>query len=166
MLRLLLVLLCSIHFVIPGFAQEQTLDPLLAPHAERYTTELDQLRATRKAELTRTETEYAKKLDAVIATAKDEATIEKLRKEREGVVKGMLAPANPVGLPEEALAARKVFLNGVGKAAFDYHAAKKKIDDAYLKTLAGLAKQARGKTAPKGLASQVAEEKRRVTAGN
>jgi hypothetical protein len=82
------------------------------------------------------------------------------------VVKGMLAPGNPVGLPEEVAAARKVFLNGAGKGSLEYHAAKKKLDDAYLKTLAGLAKQARGKNAPQGLAGQVAEEKRRVTTGN
>ena len=164
--RSLLVLFCALLTFAGAQLRAQELDPLLAPHAERYNADLEALRKTRKAETTRYETEYAQKLDAVIAAAKDEATITKLRKEREGVVKGMLVPANPVGLPEDAMAARKVFLNGAGKASFEFNAAKKKLDEAYLKTLAGLAKQARGKTAPKGLAAQVAEEKRRVTAGN
>ena len=165
MLRTLLVLLSVFHLlaIAPSLAQER--DPLLAPHAERYDAELDALRKTRKAETTRYETEYVQKLDAAISAGKDEATIAKLRKEREGVVKGMLVPANPVGLPEETMTARKAFLNGAGKASLQYNAAKKKLDDAYLKTLAGLAKQARGKNAPKGLATQVAEEKRRVTSG-
>jgi hypothetical protein len=166
MIRSLPVLLCAIQFIVCVLAQAQALDPILAPQAEKYTLSLDELRRTRKATITRYETEYAQKLDSVIAAAKDEATITKLRKEREGVVKGMLAPGNPVGLPEEAVAARKLFLNGAGKASLEFHAAKKKLDDAYLKTLAGLAKQARGKNAPQGLAAQVAAEKRRVTTGN
>ncbi len=166
MLRSLLVLLCALFSFAGAKLEAQELDPLLAPHVERYNTDLDVLRRTRKAETTRYETEYAQKLDAVIAAAKDETTITKLRKEREGVVKGMLVPANPVGLPDEAMAARKAFLNGAGRASLQFNAAKKKLDDAYLKTLAGLAKQARGKNAPKGLAAQVAEQKRRVTSGN
>ena len=166
MIRSLSVLLCAFQLLACVLAQAQALDPILAPHAEKYTVSLDELRKSRKAEITRHETEYAQKLDTVIVTAKDEAMITKLRKEREGVVKGILAPGNPVGLPEEVVVARKAFLNGAGKASLDFHAAKKKLDDAYLKTLAGLAKQARGKDAPKELAAQVAAEKRRVTTGN
>ncbi len=166
MLRSLLVLLYALLTFAGAQLSAQELDPLLAPHAERYNAELEALRKTRKVETTRHETEYAQKLDAAIAAAKDEGTIMKLRKEREGVVKGMLVPANPVGLPEDAMAARKAFLNGAGKASLEFNAARKKLNDAYLKTLAGLAKQARGKNAPKGLAAQVAEEKRRVAAEN
>ena len=166
MLRSSLVLLCAFLNFAGAQLGAQELDPLLAPHVERYNADLAALRKTRKAETTRYETEYAQKLDAVIAAAKDEAIITKLRKEREGVVKGMLVPANPVGLPDDAMAARKVFLNGAGKASMEFNVARKKLNDAYLKTLAGLAKQARGKNAPKGLAAQVAEEKRRVAAEN
>src|SRR4051794_39819676 len=84
-------LACALQlFAASLLAQAPTLDPLLAPHAERYGAAVDELRKARKAEAARYETEYAQKLDASIAAVKDEATIAKLRKEREGVVKGLL----------------------------------------------------------------------------
>jgi hypothetical protein len=146
-------------------ASGQELDPALAPHAQSYDAAVADLQKMRKTQLTQRETEYVQKLDAAIGAAKEEATVTLLRKEREGIVKGLLAPASPTGFPEDVASARKTFFNGAGKASADYHAAKKKLDDAYLKTLAGLSKQAKGKNAPAGLAAQVAAEKRRVTTG-
>jgi hypothetical protein len=164
--RRLLAALCMSHLLLAGLLGAEALNPLLAPHAERYTAGLDELRGARKSQLAREETEYVQKLDAAIGAAKDEKAIEVLRREREGVVKGMIAPGNPDGLSPEVTAARKAFFSGVGKASADFAAAKKKLDDAYLKTLADLAKQARGKSAPAGLAAEVAAEKRRVVSGN
>jgi hypothetical protein len=148
-----------------GSAGPQELDPLLAPHANKYGEEIRALQAARKAHMTQVTTAYLQHLDAAIkAAAQDAATQAILKKERDGVASGLLAPAYPVGLPEETAAARKAFFAGVGKAAHDFATAKKKLDEAYLKVLAGLAKQAKAKTAPPGLAAQVAAEKRRVNA--
>ena len=166
MRRLLPILLCALQLISFVVLRAQELDPLLAPHAETYNTAVAELQKTRKTQVAERETEYVQKLDAAISAAKDEATITMLRKEREGVVKGLLAPGNPSAFPAEVTTARKAFFNGTGKATVDFGAAKKKLDDAYLKTLAGLAKQAKSKTAPPGLAAQVADEKRRVTKGN
>ena len=164
--RLLPILFCALHLISFTVLRAQELDQLLAPHAETYNAAVAELQKTRKTQVTERETEYVKKLDAAITAATDEATIDMLRKEREGLVKGLLAPGNPHAFPAEVTAARKAFFNGTSKATFDYNAAKKKLDDAYLKTLAGLAKQAKSKTAPPGLAGQIADEKRRVTKGN
>jgi hypothetical protein len=164
--RCLLAVLCMSHLFVAALLGADVLNPLLAPHAERYTAGLEDLRGAKKSQLAREETEYVQKLDAAIATAKDEKAIAVLRREREGVVKGMIAPANPDGLSPEVTAARKAFFSGVGKASADFAAAKKKLDDAYLKTLADLAKQARGKSGPPGLAAEVTAEKRRVVSGN
>jgi hypothetical protein len=167
MRRFLPILLCALHLITGGTAaRAQELDPLLAPHAEVYNSGLADLQKNRKAQLAACETEYVQKLDAAMSRAKDESAVAMLRKEREGVVKGLLAPSDPTAFPEEIATARKAFFNGVGKASLEYSAAKKKLDDAYLKTLAGLAKQAKGKNAPPGLASQVAAEKKRVTTGS
>ena len=163
MRRLLPILLCALHFAGGVMAGAQELDPLLAPHARAYDASIADLQAAKKTQLSQAETEYVQKLDAAISAAKDEATVTVLRKEREGLVKGLLAPANPSGFPPEVVTARKAFFNGAGKAAADFTVAKKKADEAYLKTLAGLSKQAKGKDAPAGLATQVAAEKRRVT---
>lgn len=162
--RLLLVMLFLAASVT--LRAQVALDPLLAPHAEQYNSEIERLRALRKTQLAQVETEYVQRLDDAIKTVTDEKTLALLRKEREGVVTGLLAPANPAGLPEEAEAARKTFLNGAGKAAFDFNTEKKKVDDAYLKVLAGLTKQAKVKGAPAGLAAQVAAEKQRVAKGD
>lgn len=163
MRRLFLALSSLLLIVAIGTAQDVAAG--LAPHAERYNAQVSELQRVRKSQLSQAETEYVQKLDAAISSGKDEATIATLRKEREGVVKGLLAPGNPANLPEEIAASRRAFLGGAGKAAVEYNAAKKKLDDAYLKTLASLAKQAKGKSAPAGLAAEVAAEKRRVTRG-
>src|SRR5687768_11593199 len=118
-MRRLLPVLCALSFIFAslGFAQE--LDPLLAPHAERYNLALEDLKKTVKTQLTARETEYVQKLDAAIARAKDEAAIDALRKEREGVVKGLLASAKSAPFPEEVIAARNAFLSGASKASLE-----------------------------------------------
>jgi hypothetical protein len=164
MARLLLILAFLLGSTSLSFSQ--ALDPLLEPHASRYSADVKALMAARDAGVKESEAGYVQKLDAAGATVTDEALKALIKRERQGVLAGLLAPANPTGLPEDLQVARRAFINGVGKATADYNKAKKVVDDAYLKVLAGLAKQARAKTSPAGLAAQVAAEKRRVTSGN
>ena len=148
----------------PGRAEPTgALDPLLTPHAQKYDAEIERLRATKVSDLRQAETQYAAALDAAITAAPPtDAALPMMKKEREGVQKGILAPSNPSGLPESVATARKSFLSAAGRAAHLFHTEKKKVDDAYLKVLADLSKQAKGKNAVPGLAGQIAGEKRRV----
>jgi hypothetical protein len=161
----------AVAFLLIGNAsaqqQPQQIAPNLAPHAAKYTSDVDTLRVARKMKLEESQNAYLRALDAAIlpGTAAPDI-LEALRKERNGVVAGLLAPADPAGLPDEIAAARKVFFNGVGKAAHDFAVEKKKLDDAYLKILAELAKQAKRKGAPPSLGQEVAAEKRRVLTGS
>jgi hypothetical protein len=146
-----------------GFAQD--LDPSLAPHAAQYNSELQVLATARKTKREESTRLYVQQLEAAMkASGVDAATVAILKKERDGVIAGLLVPANPAGLPADIVTARKAFLSGVGKASFDFATGKKKADDVYLKTLTDLAKKARAKTAPAGLSAQVAAERRRVLA--
>jgi hypothetical protein len=141
----------------------QDLDPSLAPQATQYTADLETLKTARKALLAESTRNYLLQLDAALkAPELDAAAATTLKKEREGVATGLLVPAHPTGLPADILAARKAFFSGVGKAAHDFATGKKKIDDSYLKVLTALARKAKAKTAPAGLAAQVAAERRRV----
>lgn len=164
MLRSLPALLCLVTFLLSVSARAQALDPALAPVAERYSAAIGELKSKRKAQLGQHEAEYARQLDAAINASTDEAKKAVLKKERQDLSSGFLAPAKPAAFPAEASGARKTFLSGAGKAAFDYHTAKKKLDDVYLKELATISKQAKGKNS--ALTGQIAAEKRRVTAEN
>lgn len=143
-------------------AQAPVMSPALALHATQYNTGIETLRAAWKATLAEHEARYAQQLDVAIKAAA-EPLAGTLKRERDGVVAGLLAPANPEGLPVEVATARKAFFAGAGKAAFDFQTEKKKLDEAYLKALGVLAKEAKGKQAAPELAAQVAAEKRRVT---
>lgn len=162
MLRLILPLLILVATHVSVHAQD--VDPALAPAMQRYDAAIAELRATRKTQISQVEAEYTRQLDAVMKSVTDEKKLTQLRAEKQGVAAGLLAAPKSETFPEEAAAARKSFLAAAGKAAFDYAAAKKKLDDAYLKEMAGIAKAAKGKNSPIG--AQIAEEKRRVTAEN
>ena len=155
----------AVLLILSSLGVAQDLDPSLAPQAAQYTADLEVLKTARKAQLAGSTRIYLVQLDAALKTpALDAATATTLKKERDGVASGLLVPANPVGLPADILVARKAFFSGVGKASFDFTAGKKKIDDAYLKVLTGLARKAKAKTVPAGLSAQVAAERRRVLA--
>ena len=157
---------CLFIGVAEAQQQPQQIAPNLGPHAAKYTSDVDALRATRKVKLEESQNAYLRSLDAAIqAGTTAPETLEALRKERNGIVSGLLAPADPVGLPDDIAAARKVFFAGVGKAAHDFATEKKRLDDGYLKILAELAKQAKRKGAPPSLGQEVAAEKRRVLTG-
>jgi hypothetical protein len=153
----------AVFLLLACLGGAQDLDPSLAPHAAQYTADLQVLSTARKAQMTEATRLYLAQLDAALKVpGLDPATATALKKERDGVATGLLVPANPTGLPPDIATARKTFLSAAGKAAFDFNAAKKKIDDAYLKILTGLTRKAKGKTVPAGLSAQAAAEKRRV----
>ena len=163
MLRPLPSLLCIL--LLGATLMAQTLDPLLAPIADRYNGAVGELKAARKAQMAQHEAEYARQLNAAMKLMTDEGKVAILRKELEGVAVGILAsPGKPTEFPAEAIAARKTFLSAAGKVTFDFAAAKKKLDEAYLKELATVAKQAKGKNSP--LTTQIAAEKRRIAKEN
>jgi hypothetical protein len=141
------------------------LDPALETHAAHYDADLAALKAARVTELAQRRAAYLAELDAAlakVATGADAAMIGMLKKEREGIAGGLVTPANPVGLPPETQAARKLFFNRVEFSAMNFAAEKKKLDDAYLKLLVTLGRQTKSdKTMP----ARIAAERRRVQTG-
>jgi hypothetical protein len=146
-------------------APNTQLDPALEPHAEHYEADLAALRTARVADLANRRAGYLAELDAAIAkiaAGADAALIGVLRKEREGIARGLVTPANPAGLPPEIQTARKRFFNRIEFASMTFAAEKKKLDAAYLKLLTTLGRQTKN---DKPLAARIAAERRRVQTG-
>jgi hypothetical protein len=123
---------------------------------------LADLRAARKTRLADCRTTYLQLLDAALKTAAAPAAAI-IARERDGIARGLVAPAEASGLGDDLASARRVFFNGVGKASVEFDAAKKKLDTDYLKALAKL--QAKSKR-DKALAAHIAAEKRRIASGD
>ncbi len=143
-------------------AHAENVHPSIVPLREGYEQEIAALanaRGTRISELTAS---YVKLLDDAAASATDAVVAGAVRKEREGIATGFLAPGRIPGLPPEIEAAHRKFFGAVSQASVDFETAKKKVDAAYLKVLTALTAKGRRDAA---LARDAAAEKRRVING-
>jgi hypothetical protein len=140
-------------------------DPRLAPLAEAHIKKTEEILGEKTAEIAKAVAVYLAEIDAQDEKATKSGNAEALgaiQKEREQLKSGGILPVPNAGLPKVLVTYRKAFVKAVEDA--DSGAAKKR-KDVDSKYLAALAKLAPADGSAPDLATQIEEEKKRVTSG-